>query len=307
MITSTHSLGELLQVGVPDEPDGYVEFWTSLYERARAVDVSPSAIPLGRDGGFDLFEVRLTSLGDVDIGAWLAVPTTEPVIGGLVVGHGYGGREAPELRHVPSGFAAIFPVARGQPTLSLLPGVPPIGAEHVLVGIDSVDTYIHGGCVADTWCAATALLELVPGIPAGLSYFGGSFGGGIGAMAMPWDARFSRAALRVPSFGNHDVRLTIPCTGSGESVRNYVAKRPETRQVLAYFDSAVAACHIDIPTLVAPALRDPAVPPPGQFAVYNALNGPKELYAHSAGHLEYPAQDDEDAAFKAVLEKFLRQ
>lgn len=302
---TTHNLDELLRVGAPDEPDGYEEFWAARYQQALAVDVSPRLTPLGRDGGFELSEVRLTSLGDVEIGGWLAVPATGSVRGGMVIGHGYGGLEAPDLDLVPDGFAAIFPVARGQASLSLLPGVPPTGHAHVLVGLESVETYVHGGCVADVWCAASALLELIPDTADKLRYFGGSFGGGIGAMAMPWDARFSRAALEVPSFGNHDVRLTIPCTGSGESVRHYVAAHPEARQVLAYFDSAVAARRISIPTLVSPALRDPAVPPPGQFAVYNALGGHKELYVFSAGHVEYAAQDIEQAAFLDVLMKFL--
>ncbi|MEZ5576382.1 MAG: hypothetical protein R3F44_12440 [Candidatus Competibacteraceae bacterium] len=38
---------------------------------------------------------------------------------------------------------------------------------------------------------------------------------------------------------------------------------------------------------VAAARFDPAVPPPGQFAVYNALAGPKELFVLRAGHFDH--------------------
>ena len=53
-----------------------------------------------------------------------------------------------------------------------------------------------------------------------LDYMGISFGGGIGALALPWDERFHRAHLNVPSFGHHPLRLTLPepdTTGSGSN------------------------------------------------------------------------------------------
>src|SRR5690606_440225 len=96
------------------------------------------------------------------------------------------------------------------------PDLPDEGAAHVLAGIDDRETYVHGGCVADVWCAVSALVELVPGVPLPVGYLGGSFGGGIGALAAPWDERIGAVALTVPSFGHHPLRLTLPCTGSGE-------------------------------------------------------------------------------------------
>jgi cephalosporin-C deacetylase len=101
---------------------------------------------------------------------------------------------------------------------------------------------------------------------------------------LPWDHRFKRAYLDVPSFGNHPLRVTLPCNGSGESVRLYRKTHPDVMQVLAYHDSATAARRIQIPVLVAAALSDPAVPPPGQFAVYNALPGEKRLFIRQTGH-----------------------
>ena len=92
----------------------------------------------------------------------------------------------------------------------------------------------------------------------------------------------------MPSFGHHPLRLTMQCNGSGESVRQYAMKNPRiAREVLPYFDAAIAAQFISTPTLVAPALFDPAVPPPGQFAVYNAMNGKHALHVMPAGHFEY--------------------
>src|SRR5690606_34897237 len=119
------------------------------------------------------------------------------------------------------------------------------------------------------------------------------------------DDRFNAGVLRVPSFGNHDLRLTMPCTGSGESVRRYVADHPETREVLRFFDAATAARRIRIPMLLAPARWDPAVPPPGQFAVCNAVAGPTSLVVAHAGHTVYPLEDEDRARYLAAVREFL--
>ena len=88
---------------------------------------------------------------------------------------------------------------------------------------------------------------------------------------LPWDRRFKRAHLSVPTFGHHPLRLQWPCTGSGESTRRYVQQHPEALEVLRYYDAATAATLVEIPTLTHAALFDPAVIPPGQFAVANSL------------------------------------
>lgn len=294
----------LLQVGIPEEPDGFADFWSDLYGRALKVDTAPSVRAIDGPPGVDLYDLEFTSLGDVRIGGWLALPSGGVADTAVVVSHGYGGRDGPDLDLVPDGAAAVFPVARGLPTRSLLEGVPSVGTEHVLHGIDSVGTYVHGGCAADVWCAASALLELLPRRPRRLGYIGGSFGGGIGAMALPWDERFTAGVLYVPSFGNHDLRLTMPCTGSGAAVNAYVAHHPEARDVLRFFDAATAARRLRIPMLVAPALWDPAVPPPGQFAVYNAIPGPTELVVFGAGHAEYPEEHADYQRYLDALHAF---
>ncbi len=302
--TYGYDLKALRAVPAPEAPNDFEEFWRRLYEEARAGPPAPT-LRLA-DGGTDdieIFDVAFTALGGLRLGGWLTKPRHEPVTRGVVVGHGYGGREQPDINLPMEGAAAIFPCARGM-SRSRQAGIPDHAAAHVLHGIESRETYVHGGCAADLWAAASALIELLPEAARRLDYIGGSFGGGIGALALPWDARFHSAHLSVPSFGNHLLRLTLPCTGSGEAVRLYHRSRPEVTNVLRYFDAATAASHIRIPTFVAAALFDPAVPPPGQFAVYNALPGPKELFVLQAGHFEHPAAAAENAALFEALPVF---
>ena len=122
---------------------------------------------------------------------------------------------------------------------------------------------------------------------------GTSFGGGIGAMMLPWEKRIRRAYLGVPSFGHHPIRLTCPCAGSGESIRQAVSNDPALADTLRYFDSAIASTFSQTPTMVSCALFDPAVPPPGQWAVYNALPAAKHLFIHQAEHFDWPGQGAE--------------
>lgn len=280
-------LEELLKVSAPEGPADFAAFWTATYELARQVPLEITRRQIASPHpDFDLFEVEFNSLDDVRIGGWLTVPHRHaPNAGGWIVGHGYGGREAATFDLPTPATPALFPCARGfnRSAHPVIPGTAPF---HVRHGISSRKSYVHRGCAADIWCAASALLELHPEASASLRYAGGSFGGGIGALALPWDERFSKAFLDIPSFGNHPLRLQLPCTGSGESVRKYHQRHPEVIDVLGYFDAATAARHMKIPVFVAAALFDPAVPPPGQFAIYNALPRPKDLYVRSAAHFE---------------------
>lgn len=304
-------LDGLLKVGAPDNaPEDFAEFWQGMYRRALSTPVEPR---LGDKAGttadgLDVFEVSFTSLGGVRIGGWVVAPAEGSVERGFVVGHGYAGREEPEPGLPAPRAAGIYFVARGLPTKTVMPGVPSDAFGHVLQGIESRDEYIIGGCVADIWCAATALTELFPEAARRLDYTGVSFGGGIGALALPWDERFAAAHLAVPTFGNHPLRVTLDCVGSGAAVRARYLEVPRVLDVLAYFDAATAARHVRIPVQVAPALFDPSVPPPGQFAVANALAGPVSMEVLAAGHcMEYPEYEQEMLALEAVMRDFFAE
>ncbi|MEV0093637.1 acetylxylan esterase [Streptomyces sp. NPDC050738] len=305
-----HTREELLRVPAPAPPADFGAFWRSAYEAARQVDTAPEVgAPVEERDGVRIHEVSYLSVGGVRLGGFLALPTEGPAAHGFVIAHGYGGRDhaGPDVPLPLPRSAALLPAVRGMSSGSLIPGIPSDSAAHVLHGIASRDSYVIGECVADLWCAASALHELVPALgPLGL--LGESFGGGLGALALPWDDRFAAAQLTVPTFGNHPLRLTLPCTGSGESVRAHHREHPEVTAVLRYFDAATAASLIRVPTLVAPALFDPAVPPPGQFAVYNALPpGSPEPHVLSAGHFEHAGTEKERRLLTEACARFFAE
>lgn len=306
-------------------PAGFGDLWHGWFAASRGVRPDPRLTSLGRQGAHDVYEVEHTGAGGLRLRGWLALPSDGAARVGVVRSHGYGGRDAPTFDRVPDDAAVVFPVARGLGALNTGVGAPDTAAEHVLHGIGSVETYSLGRCAVDLWHAADALVEVAGDLP--LYYVGESFGG-IGALAVPWDRRFVGATFVVPSFGQYDVRLGLECTGSGEAVRRYVAEHPEARDVLRYFDTSTAAGYLRIPVRCECALWDTAVPPPGQFAVANAVaadaraepepwvepvetgRGPGmpdhrgraalELYELPAGHAEYAGKEDEIARAAAA-------
>ncbi|WP_419998901.1 acetylxylan esterase [Streptomyces boninensis] len=304
--THGYDLPRLLEVTAPAGPADFAGFWRKRHDQARGIDPSPQVGPPEAEvDGIRISPVSYTSVDGVRIGGWLTAPADGRVTQGCVATHGYGGRDAPSPHLPPPGSATIWPCLRGLGTRSLLPGMPPDAAGHVLHGIDSPESYVLGGCAADVWCAATALLRLFPAAARRLTYLGTSFGGGIGALALPWDDRFHAAALTVPTFGNHPLRVTLPCTGSGDAVQARYGDDPGVLEVLAYFDAATAARHLRLPVHVGAALFDPSVPPPGQFAVHNALAGQHELFVLRTGHFDHPTAATEAAELEALQRGFL--
>lgn len=286
-------------------PVGFAERWEAWAAAAAEVDPDPRMTPLGRVDGRSLFLVDHTVADGLRVRGWFATAVGGmPPRVGIVHGHGYGGREAPDFDRVPDDAAVFFPVARGQGSLNAGLGAPTPADGHVLHGIHSVDEYVLGRCAVDLWHAGSALRALAGPIP--LYYVGESFGGGIGALALPWDDRFVGATLIVPSFGQYDLRLRLPCEGSGERVRAHVGAHPASREVLRFFDASTAATFVRVPVRVECAVRDRHVPPPGQFAVANAIDeapgAELELDVQPYGHREYRGLDAvRSRAFAATL------
>lgn len=293
-----------MKIAPPSEPPGFAKFWRETYEHTLALPLHfKKEETLYSNEKIVVFEIDFESFGHLRVGGWLTVPRKGPIRRGVVCGHGYGGRGQPAMDAPGPDAAVISPCARGFHR-SAHCEIPSTSGKHVLHGIEKKETYVHRGCAAELWSAGSVLLELFPEIEGNLHYHGGSFGGGIGALAMAWDRRFSKAFLDVPSFGNHPLRLQMPCTGSGEAVRQYYLQHPEVAEVLRYFDSAIAAQYIEFPTYVAAALRDPAVPPPGQFSVYNALRCPKELFIRAHGH---PCVGEDESRLEQELDAWFRK
>lgn len=301
--TYGYTLEQLLSIEPPEAPPDFAAFWQARYERTLAVCPEPRLSRVGEAHGYAVHDLSFRSTGGVTIGGWALTPLDCPVRRGLVVGHGYGGREAPDFHLPMADCACLFPCFRGL-SRSRAPGISAAPEWHVLHDIQDRHRYILGGCVEDLWLSVTVLEELFPETRGHVGYMGISFGGGIGALALPWDPRIQCAHLNVPTFGHMPLRLSLPTLGSGAAVNNYQRRHGNAIDTLCYYDAATAARYSAIPVHVAAARFDPIVAPPGQFAVYNALPEPKRLFVLDAGHCEYPGQAEQERQLQDDLRSF---
>ena len=297
---------QALKAVAPEAPfPGFQAFWEETYRLAREIPLDFQCKPSETTApGYQVYDVSYNSWEGRRIGGWLVVPTEKTPRAAIVTGHGYGHvTSIAGFEKKPFPAIRLYFCARGFGR-SAAGDLPDTAAFHVIHHVEDREKYIIRGCVADVWASVSALLAFAPEFADRLYYQGSSFGGGLGALAVPWDARIKRAFLGVPTFGNHPFRVSVPCRGSGEAVRQKYLRKPEILEVLKYYDAAIGASWLTIPALVRCAEFDPAVPPPGQFAVYNAIPGPKELFVAPAGHFTYPGMEAVEAALEERIKEW---
>ena len=284
-------------LAAPPEIAGFATWWRSQRERTAATATLAEVGPQLDRNGTRIRLIEWQQAPGIRIGGWLCEPAQPPTCG-LIVGHGYAGRRAPDPGCLPAGAVGLFPCMPGFDR-SAAAHLPADADTHVLHGIAERDTYLLRDCVEALWRAFDVLAARFPGLP--LGYLGSSFGGGLGALAMPWEDRCRAVVLELPTFGNHPLRLATPCTGSGEAVRRYSQQHPHVTAVLAWYDAAVAARHLRCATLIAPAATDPAVPPGGQWSIAEAVPT-AVIHPLTAGH---PIPPREAITARRVYRTFL--
>jgi cephalosporin-C deacetylase len=299
-----YDLSTLLAVEAPIAPEGFADFWRGCFEKTQKLKPLPEMKHTGRQvGAFDLYDLTFQSTNEITIHGWVLLPTENPVNKVLVIGHGYGGCNAPNGQVPLLDCAYVYLCYRGL-SRSRIEGIPDAPNYHVLYNIHDRDQYIMRGCVEDTWLAVSAATVLFPDAKDHIGFMGISFSGGIGALALPWDARIRKAHLEVPTFGHQRLRVTLPSLGSAGAVQGFYANHPDVLNTLDFYDAAIAARYIQVPVHIAAALADGYVAPPGQFAIYNSLSADRDLFVLEKGHAQYPNHAQQQADLLTKLSTF---
>lgn len=301
-------LDALLTVPSGQAPEDLALFWQAKYQDALKVKTHLNLQDSGNViNNWRIFDCYFDSTQEMRIGGWLLLPENQPVENAVVMIHGYGGIEQPDTSWNLHNTALLFLCARGFGRSAKAP----ISNEprwHVLHNIQDKQQYILGGCVQDIWCSISALLTLFPQLNNRIGIAGSSFGGGIGMFATAFDPRISRAHFHVPTFGNLALRMRLPTWGSTESLQKFAENHPGIiHKTLPYFDASCASGFISQPTHWALALFDPYVAPPGQFSIYNAAGGEKQLYLQDAGHFAYRNGPKQRRELRKQLEVYFAQ
>jgi cephalosporin-C deacetylase len=268
------TLDELRRIKGPGperEPSDFDAFWRDSFRQNAEIALEQEEKPSTfTHEGYKITEIYFNTLDSWRVGGWLCVPEKlTDAKTAVVCGHGYGGRAEPDHAILDGQSAVLFVCAPGF-NLSANPErvVPDSAVDHVICGIESPQTYILRACAAAYWSAAELMKRRFPSAP--LLYRGYSFGGGIGALMLPWQRLYVGAELGQPTFSYHSFRLKNPSQGSAEVVRKLYQRTPEIEKTLGYYESVFAARRIQVPIVYALSVFDPAVPAAGQFAVANA-------------------------------------
>ena len=298
--TFGYTLEELLKIEAPPPPEDFAEFWEGTYRlaTARVPEYRIEKEIWSPDARVKILQVHFRSYDGFDIGMWIARP--ESSTGGLVIGQGYGNPATPPTSRNP-GLTVAMPCIRGL-GISQCAQIPWKLSDHAGYGIKSRETYVILGAVTDIWEATSVLVDMFPDTASNLNYSGGSLGGGLGAILLPWDSRFKAGEINVPTLaGPMQFAFQLSGEGPGSTRRNAALSDPACMRALSYFDGASAARRIRIPILMTPALSDKSNPPPAQFAIANAI--PEEYRILRIREVGHRAPTPKDIELEKELEE----
>ena len=287
---------QLLQIKTNDpRPEDFEDFWRNLYRKT--ISFTPSyhvEDELWSPNPYSkIYRVRFQTFDGFSIAMWVVRP--EHSLGGLLIGQGYGHMVMP-----PTGeredWTIALPNIRGL-GLSQCGKIPWEISKHCIYEVRNKEKFIITGAVIDLWTALSVVADMFPDTKDNWNYSGGSLGGGLGAIGMPWDPRIKSAELNVPTLaGPYQFQfqlLASPQDPAAIRARSALAD-PAAMETFHYCNAVTAASKFNIPVLMTPALFDPSNPPPAQFAIANAI--PKDkliLRIRETGHFA-PTEKDKN-------------
>ncbi len=142
------------------------------------------------------------------------------------------------------------------------------------IGIEDPYRYYHRRSLQSAMRALDYLYTRTDVDTSQIIVFGGSQGGGLSLLLGALDNRVNAVVATVPGFCNNASRF------SAESGRTGEPDDSHTQQVLrtmSYYDAALAAELIDVPTLIGVGFIDKTCYPTNVYSAYNNLKGPKKI------------------------------
>ncbi len=296
-------------------PANFAAFWAGVKAELAEVPLEWERLP-GAGGETETHTtdwVRFSSLGDLVIYGWLAVPKSLPK--SLMEGGNRGYLWLPGYSpgNPPPGPECLYPdtVTLGLNLHGNLPDTPYrhpslSGADYITQGIESPQTYVYRAIVGHCLRALDVLAAQPDVDPSRVMVGGMSQGGGLALVAaalapsvrlcladMPWLCALE-VALSLLDRDKYKRMKSARYPDARGLIADYADAHPDLAaqiyQTYHYFDPLSHAADIRCPTQMSAGERDPSCKPPTIYAVYNELRCEKEmLFLPRTGHEIVPA------------------
>ncbi len=287
-----------------DRPPGFLGFWDSTVAELAEIEPNPEILSAeARDDGLTLHRLAYTSLGGIRIRGYLLRSISGQPCPLVVHAHGYEDRYEHRIDWARRGLNVFGFDARGFGRSASAISISEDG--YLLTGIESPDTSILRGAVADYLQAVRVARELLDDGVGTLGYYGFSFGGALALMAAATSRDADFVILGQPTFGWNEERRRLALGGSALQVKQYVEKylwrRDTVTDTLRYFDTLNFAPLIRAPTLVGIGLDDDVVPSRTVLAIVNHMRCPLEVRLLPVSH----SDDPRESRWQAFHEEWL--
>ena len=290
------------------KPDDVDEFWDDVLAQTAKIplDAEVNHDPLRSSEAIDVFEVFYTSLDDVRIAGWYAVPKErDGLLPGLLQVPGYNMEPPIPKNWAKNGYATFSVAPRGKlrSNRQFNPGYPGL----LTYGMVDRNTYSYRGFYMDACRGVEFLLGRDEVNSNRIGVTGHSQGGGLTVSTAALRPEIKAAAAGAPYLcGYMDaIELTdaYPYQEITDYLRAYPGSRDQVEETLAYFDGINLAHRINCPMIVSVGLQDSTCPPETGFAMFNAIaSADKKIYAYD-GH----GHDANGRQHGAVIDAFLAE
>ena len=141
-------------------------------------------------------------------------------------------------------------------------------------GIEDPYRYFHRRSLQSAMRALDYLYTRADVDTSQIIVFGGSQGGGLSLLLGAIDKRVNAVVATVPGFCNNASRFSGTPGRPGEPEDSHMR---QVNRTMSYFDAALAAELIKVPTMIGVGFIDNTCLPTNVYSAYNNLNGPKKI------------------------------
>lgn len=255
------------------EPSDFDAFWSNTHETLLEVDPCPTlARQMSPSAELTYDQLSFKSLGQVGISGYLLSQNTAEPRPLIIHSHGYNSQYDVMLNWANHGCHVLGIDFRGFGRSERLPLA---SRSYIMTGIDSPNTSILRGNVADLVQAVRVGRMLLGARMSSLTLYGFSFGGAMALMAATLDPTVDLVVSGQPTLGWHSERLRLAQAGTGAELRRYLDENPKRREIvmdtLNYFDTLHFAARANVPTVIGIGLDDAVVPSRSVIAISNHM------------------------------------